>query len=233
MPDFKTIYAQHADEYHRLVDREDYQGNILRALNQIRSLDGLDVVELGAGTGRLTLLLAPFVRAIRAYDESQAMLDVAAANLARASLTNVDLSIADNRALPAENASADLAIAGWTFGHMTEWFADSWRDEIGWAIAEMRRVLRPGGAAVIVETLGTGRELPAPPNDRLAQYYTMLEQEYGFQRAWIRTDYRFRSQAEADQLTSFFFDSPMPTIPAEQGAVVPECTGIWSRIEPA
>jgi ubiquinone/menaquinone biosynthesis C-methylase UbiE len=229
MPDFKAIYAQHAERYHRLVAREDYQGNIARALNQIRPLAGLDVVELGAGTGRLTLLLAPFARSIRAFDESQAMLDVAAANLAHAGQAHVQLSLADNRALPAESASADLAIAGWTFGHMTEWFAESWRDEIGRAIAEMRRVLRPGGTAVIVETLGTGRETPAPPNTRLETYYTMLEQEQGFRRSWIRTDYRFESLAEDDELTGFFFDNPMPTIPAEQGAVVPECTGIWSR----
>ena len=230
MPDFKTIYAQHADQYHRLVAREDYPGNILRALNQIRTLAGLDVVESGAGTGRLTLLLAPLVHSVRAFDESQAMLDVAASNLAQAGLNNVQLAIGDNRSLPAESASADLAIAGWTFGHMTEWFAANWREQIGRAIGEMRRVLRPGGAAVIVETLGTGRETPAAPNAGLEAYYTMLEQEYGFERVSIRTDYRFASPAEADELTGFFFGSPMPTLPNETDAIVPECTGIWSRI---
>ena len=60
--DLKEIYASRAPEYERLVSREDFAGNILKAVQEIRVLAGLDVVELGAGTGRLTCLLAPFVR---------------------------------------------------------------------------------------------------------------------------------------------------------------------------
>jgi hypothetical protein len=114
---------------------------------------------------------------------------------------------------------------------MTEWYPDSWRDEIGQAISEMRRVLRPGGTAIIVETLGTGRETPQPPSERLAAYYTMLERDYEFAATWIRTDYRFESQAEANELTGFFFGTPAPTTLTEEGfAIVPECTGVWWRI---
>jgi ubiquinone/menaquinone biosynthesis C-methylase UbiE len=228
MPDFQTIYAQHADQYDQLVAREDYEGNILRALSQIRPLAGLDVVELGAGTGRLTMLLAPLARSIRVFDASQHMLDVAAGKLARAGLHNWDLAAADNRALPVDDASADLTIAGWTFGHMTEWHAETWRDEIGKALGEMRRALRPGGTAIVIETLGTGRETPKPPVERLAAYYAMLEQDYGFAATWIRTDYRFESASEAEELTGFFFGVAMPASVTETGhAIVPECTGIW------
>ena len=62
--DLKEIYASRAQDYERLVAREDFAGNILKALQEIRALSGLDVVELGAGTGRLTCLLAPLVRSI-------------------------------------------------------------------------------------------------------------------------------------------------------------------------
>ena len=228
MPDFKEIYANHADRYDRLVAREDYQGNLLRALGEIGPLAGLDVVELGAGTGRFTRMLAPIVGSIRAFDASQHMLDMAAETLARGGWANWRLALADSRELPVEDACADLALAGWTFGHMTEWYPDAWRDEIGRAVGEMRRVLRPGGIAVIVETLGTGRETPQPPAERLAKYYTMLERDYGFTRTWLRTDYRFQSQAEAAELTGFFFGAPAPTTLTEEGfAIVPECTGVW------
>ena len=77
----EEIYNQHADQYELLVSREDYQRNIPQALNRIRPLDGLDVIELGAGTGRLTCMLAPVPKSIQAFDASQHMLDVAASKL--------------------------------------------------------------------------------------------------------------------------------------------------------
>jgi hypothetical protein len=51
--DYREIYSRRAEEYDRLVTREDYRGNILQGLAAIRPLSGLKVVELGAGTGRL------------------------------------------------------------------------------------------------------------------------------------------------------------------------------------
>lgn len=228
MPDFQTIYDQHADMYDRLVACEDYQGNILPALRRVRPLDGLEVLEMGAGTGRLTTLLAPEVRRILACDRSAHMLTMASHNLRRRGLTNVALVAADNARLPVADASADLALAGWSFGHSTEWHADSWQFVVGQALSEMRRVLRPAGTAIIIETLGSGSETPAPPSAILAEYYRWLEAQ-GWQSSWIRTDYRFTSRTQADELTGFFFGAAIPTIRNADGVVLPECTGIWWR----
>lgn len=228
MPDFKTIYASHAAEYDRLVTAEDYQGNLLPAIERVRALAGADVVEAGAGTGRVTALVAPRARRVLACDISAHMLSAAAANLRARGAANVQLAVAENRRLPAASRSAGLALAGWSIGHTMRWEADVWRESVGAMVDELLRVLRPGGAAVVIETLGTGRETPAPPTDELAAYYAWLEAERGFSAAWIRTDYRFRSRAESDAATGFFFGAPMPTLPAPGGAeIVPECTGIW------
>ena len=98
------------------------------------------------------------------------------------------------------------------------------------AITEMFRVLRPGGTAIILETLGTGNETPAPPNDGLAQFYEILENEYGFALTTLRTDYRFDSPAEGQALLRFFFgDELADRIVVEQLTILPECTGVWSR----
>ena len=94
----------------------------------------------------------------------------------------------------------------------------------------MLRLLRPGGTAIMLETLGTGNETPAPPNEGLAQFYAMLEDEYGFARTALRTDYQFESPAEGQALLRFFFgDELADRIVAEQLTILPECTGIWSR----
>ena len=230
MTDFKHIYSSQAERYERLVSREDYQGNLKPALAKIRPLEGLDVVELGAGTGRITCLLAPEVERITAFDLSPHMLSVASRKLIHSSLNNWRLGAADNRQLPLKAYTADLAIAGWSLGHSVGWYPDTWREEIGRALAEMARILRPGGTITILETLGTNRRSPHPPALGLADYYAWLEKVHGFRRTWIRTDYHFASVQEADSLTRFFFGDEMAQeVLANDSLIVPECTGIWWR----
>lgn len=229
MPAFREIYAHHADLYERLVAREDCEGRLLPALAAICPLHGLDVGEFGAGTGRVTALLAPHVHTIYAFDASHHMLGVAARRLR--GMGNVWLAVADNRALPLPSAVADLAVEGWSFGHATDWYPDRWQMHIGGALAEMRRVLRPGGVMILIETLGTGRTSPQPPTAELAAFYAWLEGEQGFSHMWVRTDYRFASLQEAEMLVRFFFgDDLADRVARERLALLPECTGLWWRV---
>lgn len=228
MTDYKDIYQNNADQYDLLVSREDNQKNLLRAIGEIRNLDGLDVIELGAGTGRLTCMVAPVAKSIRAFDSAQAMTLVAEKKLSVLGLKNWTVGVADNRNIPCPNSCADVSLAGWTLGHCTSWYPESWRDEIGAAINEMLRVLKPGGTAIILETLGTGYESPTIPNERLKKYYAYLENDLGFQSSWTRTDYKFKSPAEGEMLTRFFFgDSIADKIVSENATILPECTGLW------
>ena len=224
--DLKEIYASRAPEYERLVAREDFAGNILKALQEIRVLAGLDVVELGAGTGRLTCMLAPFVRSIRAFDASDHMLGVAREKLAAGNWQNWQADVAVHSALPVADATADLVIAGWSLVYSAIWAAGDWRTELGQTLAEMRRVLRRGGTIIALETMGTGSTSPHPPAD-LLDYFSFLKQG-GFQTRWIRTDYRFKDMAEALQLAEFFFGAEMlAKISEAEAPTLPECTGIW------
>lgn len=228
MTDYASIYEGQAGRYQRLIAREDDEGHILPAVAAVRPLAGIDVVELGAGTGRLTRLLAPHVRSIRAFDAEQAMLDVARDLLTRDGVTNWELAIADHRELPAADASADLVIGGWTICYAALWSKGSWEADLDRVLSEMSRVLRPGGSIVILETLGTGFEAPHPPAE-LEPYFARLG-ALGFKQTWIRTDYRFASPEEAVELTRFFFgDALAEKLAATNATELPECTGVWWR----
>ncbi len=238
MPDLKDIYARQAGLYDELVAREDYQHNLMAAINRVRPVAGLDVVELGAGTGRLTCMLAPLAKSVRAFDASPAMLAVAAAKLMATPKTapggqpqgnraaNWQLRVADHLRLPVADAVADLALAGWSLCYAALDHPDRWRETLTQALDEMRRVLRPGGTCLIIETLGTGYETPHPPG--ILKDYLAYLTEAGFQTDWIRTDYRFESLAEAERLTRFFFGDELAEQTArEQWQILPECTGLW------
>ena len=225
---FARIYADHAEDYDLLVRREDHQGNLPRTVRDHVAFDQASVVELGLGTGRLTSWIVECARTVHGFDSAPAMLEVARRRLVATSARNWSLSVADHCHLPLSDGVADVAIEGWAFGHLVEDGASNQPVEA--ALAEMRRVVRPGGTLAIIETLGTGRTVAAAPNERLAAFYAYLEQAEQFQRVVIRTDYRFESVAEAERLCGFFFGAELAErVRAEQLTVLAECTGLWVR----
>ena len=226
----KHIYRHRAADFERLVAREDYQGNLFAALNDIRPLDGLDVVEFGAGTGRLTRLLSVQARRIHAFDLEPAMLAEAQINMLRTGMNNWSLALADNARMSLVAGCADLVVEGWSFGHTVHWQRADGLRQVDAMLAEMRRILRPGGVAILIETMGTGQRQPAAPSQELAKLYDYWRGEKGFQYRWIRTDFHFASPAEADELLRFFFgDHDAAAWLSPDQVIVPECTGIWWR----
>jgi ubiquinone/menaquinone biosynthesis C-methylase UbiE len=146
MPDFQAIFDTQPGDYDRLVACEDYRKAIPRALNQICSLEGADVIDLGAGTGRLTCMVAPQARTIVAFDIAEPMLKVAGANLARAGRRNWLTAVADHRHLPAGDGVADVVMAGWTICLLATWQPATWQREVGQALAAGRDGHHPGDA---------------------------------------------------------------------------------------
>jgi ubiquinone/menaquinone biosynthesis C-methylase UbiE len=228
MPTQEEIYKTEGDKYEALIAREDYQGSILKALDEILKVDGLDVLDLGAGTGRLVEILAPRVRFIRAFDVSEEMLRVCKQKLIASGLTNWQVEVADHRKLPVDDASADLVVSGWSVSYLAVWNPDTWREQLEAWLGEMKRVLRPGSYIVLFESLGTGTELPIKL-EHLKDFYPWLD-EVGFQHKWIRTDYKFESIEEAEELSRFFFGDELGNkVRANNWVILPECTGVWWR----
>jgi ubiquinone/menaquinone biosynthesis C-methylase UbiE len=226
--DFELIYSRHAGEYHELVSFEDWQGNLPRALGEAASFTGKAVVELGAGTGRATMLIAPLCGTVAAFDRSRHMLDKALVNIESRGLRNVTVAVADNRSIPLPDCCADVVIEGWSYGHGVSEAQSEWRNAAEALLGEGTRLLRPGGTFIIIETLGTGFRMPSAPGSVLPVFYGFLERQLGFAARWVRTDYRFPSLAEARRLVELFFGQMTDYDLAAGGEViVPECTGIW------
>jgi ubiquinone/menaquinone biosynthesis C-methylase UbiE len=227
---WQNLYINHADLYDELVQYEDYESNLITALAQLHPLVQAEVIEFGAGTGRITAQLAPRVGFIRAFDLTPAMLRRAQRKLSQAIRSNWLLGLADSRAIPAPAACADVALEGWSFVQIMMWHLDTWRDQGNRAIGEMMRVLRPGGLAILIETLGAGETTPNPP-ERFTPVYDFFEREWGFSTSWIRTDYRFPTLAEAQATVAPVFGEAMLDRVVESGGsfILPECTGLWRR----
>jgi SAM-dependent methyltransferase len=98
------------------------------------------VLDVAAGSGATTLLVAPRVAEVHALDFSEKMLEALRRRAREHGLTNVHAQKGDGQALPYEDTSFDAGFS--MFGIM--FFPDRAR-----GFSELRRVLRPGAPAVV------------------------------------------------------------------------------------
>jgi ubiquinone/menaquinone biosynthesis C-methylase UbiE len=225
-----NLYTSHALEYDLLVTHEDYQQDLLPAIQSLQPLEGKVAVEFGAGTGRLTALLAGHVRQLYAFDFTASMLRLSQVRQRRQGWRNVALVLADSRRMPLGSPQADLAVEGWAFLQIAVWHPQVWRAQLSRALDEMHRLVRPGGKMILIETLGTGESTPrVVPFFR--EVYAFLEAERGFTPLSIRTDYRFETMQQVQQVVVPLFGEEMleRLVSTASGWVLPECTGLWWR----
>ena len=105
------------------------------------------VGDLGCGIGHVTLALAPFVARVVAVDGSAAMLQAARRRLQ--AFDNVDLRRGELEALPIDDGKLDAAVAMLVLHHVPE---------PARALADIARVLKPGGRLLVVDMLPHDRE---------------------------------------------------------------------------
>ena len=99
------------------------------------------VLEVGIGSGLNLPLYGPAVRSVIGLEPSPELLRMARARAVAAAVP-VELLEASAETLPLDDASVDTVVTTWTLCTIPD---------AGRALAEMRRVLRPGGALLFVE----------------------------------------------------------------------------------
>jgi ubiquinone/menaquinone biosynthesis C-methylase UbiE len=224
----EEIYQNISAPYDLLISKEDYQKNIQAVIHELTNVEGRDVVDLGAGTGRLACMTAPEAKSVVAIDFSADMLRVAASKLEKLKSANWRTSVADLKSrLPLGDASIDVVLAGWSFCYLTSANVKDSKENLNHLMLELERITRPGSTTIIFETMGTGNEEPSPPC-YLTSYFRLLEEEYKFNKKLIRTDFCFDSSEQAEELCrEFFGDWVGNRILENKTPIVPSWTGVW------
>jgi len=117
-------------------------------------------LDVSTGAGHNALALAPHVARVVATDLTPEMLAVARRLAAQRGLRNVEFREADVRALPFPDRSFDLVTCRTAAHHYPE---------LGAAVREMARVLRPGGRLVVSDTV-------SPPDEVADRFLHAVEQ---------------------------------------------------------
>jgi len=145
-PDARALFAGMAGEWERLRS-ELYGDRFTEAALTALLPPHWVVADLACGSGSATVRLAPFVARVLAVDRTPEMLD-AARSRAR-DFKNIDFYEADLGDLPIAENTCDAALVLLALTHLERPAA---------ALAEMARILRPGGRAVVVDLLHHDRD---------------------------------------------------------------------------
>jgi ArsR family transcriptional regulator len=153
--EFFDRYGRQWDDLARtLLPVPDYREKLLALIPR-----GATVLEIGIGTGGLLAELAARGGKVIGVDHSPAMLEEARNRLARDGIDSVALRLGEMAHLPLPDASVDCVVANMVLHHAADPLA---------VLAEIRRVLLPGGLLVLADLVRHEREVA---RERLADQW--------------------------------------------------------------
>lgn len=119
------------------------------------------VLDVGCGAGHASFVAAGTAAQVTAYDLSDNMLAVVREAAHARGLTNIETRQGQAEALPFSEASFDVVISRYSAHH--------WHD-VGRALREIKRVLKPGGEFILMDIASPGQ----PVRDVWLQTIEML-----------------------------------------------------------
>lgn len=114
---------------------------VLRTIQELRLPAGARILEIGSGPGKLAVELGLLGYRVDAIDSSPALVEMTRELAIESNVTeNVSAKIGDAYKLAFEDGSFDLVVAVGVF---------DWLKSLAQPLSEVRRVLKPAGAAVV------------------------------------------------------------------------------------
>jgi ubiquinone/menaquinone biosynthesis C-methylase UbiE len=144
-----TVERQFGDQANAyLTSAVHAQGKDLQRLAMLLQPHGdAHLLDLGCGAGHASFAAAAAVKSVVSYDLSAQMLQVVSQAAADKGLTNIVVQQGLAESLPFDDHSFDIVISRYSAHH--------WHD-VGQALREVKRVLRPGGRVIFMDVVSPG-----------------------------------------------------------------------------
>ncbi len=169
-----------ASAYDRFMGR--YSEQLAPAFADFAGVEaGMRVLDVGCGPGALTTVLATRGATVGAVDPAEQFVEAC-----RSRAPGADVRQAPAESLPFEDGSFDAALAQLVLSFMRD--ADA-------GVAEMRRVLRPGGTVAACMWAGDGMEM-------LGVFWSAVGEVVGAGAGQTESTMRYRKREELEQLAA-------------------------------
>ena len=123
---FDWLSARHPDLYHKFALSS---VGLMNELDKLVDITGLEVIDIGAGTGRTTMGAAKKAKKVTAIDVYESVVSFGRELVYRAGFENVNYIFGDSAHLPVPDNAMDASICAWAVINYPEAY----------------RVLKPGG----------------------------------------------------------------------------------------
>ena len=124
------------------------------------------LLDVGCGSGELSLDLAATVGHVTGVDVEQEEIDAARRAMAQGAIENADFQVGDIYSLDLPDDHVDAVLAHSVLEAL---------DRPTAALAEMKRVLRPGGVMAAASVEYTGLVIAGPQHDLTHRFYSIRE----------------------------------------------------------
>ncbi|HGY3718970.1 TPA: class I SAM-dependent methyltransferase [Citrobacter gillenii] len=121
--------------------------DLQRLADRLSAFPQASVLDMGCGAGHASFTAAQHVKQVVAYDLSAQMLDVVVQAAKEKGLDNIATRQGYAESLPFEDGSFDVVISRYSAHH--------WHD-VGRALREVNRVLKPGGVVIVMDVMSPG-----------------------------------------------------------------------------
>jgi SAM-dependent methyltransferase len=218
---------QHPETYELENRAFDRSGRVEAAMRDVLGdggWTGLDVLDLGCGTGFHLPRFAVSARRVYGVEPHPGLAAVAARRTFR--LPNVTVLRGTAQEVPVPPASVDLVHARWAY-----FFGPGCEP----GLAELDRVVRRGGTAVVIDndpsrsTFGAWfrRGYPKVRAEEVERFWST----HGWHRLPVDAEWRFASRAELESVVRIEFDASVAqeVLAAHQGTAVDYAVNLWWR----
>jgi ubiquinone/menaquinone biosynthesis C-methylase UbiE len=139
-------WDEHVEDLEQMANSEGFLALRDRILELARLRSSDRVLDIGAGTGLLALAAADVTERVVALDVSPAMCQHLARKFTRLGIDDAEVVVAGATALPLPDGEFDVVLSNYVFHHLRD--TDKLR-----ALAQVKRVLRPGGRLVFADVM--------------------------------------------------------------------------------